>query len=52
LIGLADHRKGDYLRYKAEYASGERYQEAIEAARQAYQSATDVAQGLLSPPAN
>ncbi|KAJ4297133.1 hypothetical protein N0V88_004051 [Collariella sp. IMI 366227] len=41
--------KGDYHRYLAEFASGEKRKVAATAAHEAYKSATDVAQGELTP---
>lgn len=42
-------RKGDYHRYLAEFASGEKRKGAATAAHEAYKSATDVAQTELTP---
>ncbi|KAH9429276.1 hypothetical protein MCOR27_002081 [Pyricularia oryzae] len=41
--------KGDYHRYLAEFASGEKRKTAATAAHEAYKSATDVAQTELTP---
>ncbi|KAK6340718.1 hypothetical protein TWF696_009042 [Orbilia brochopaga] len=41
--------KGDYHRYLAEFASGEKRKDAATAAHEAYKSATDVAQTELTP---
>ncbi|CCC11592.1 unnamed protein product [Sordaria macrospora k-hell] len=41
--------KGDYHRYLAEFASGEKRKNAATAAHEAYKSATDVAQTELTP---
>jgi 14-3-3 protein epsilon len=41
--------KGDYHRYLAEFASGEKRKVAATAAHEAYKSATDVAQTELTP---
>ncbi|TLS27150.1 hypothetical protein PpBr36_05371 [Pyricularia pennisetigena] len=41
--------KGDYHRYLAEFASGEKRKSAATAAHEAYKSATDVAQTELTP---
>jgi len=41
--------KGDYHRYLAEFASGEKRKGAANAAHEAYKSATDVAQTELTP---
>ncbi|KAK4105841.1 14-3-3 protein [Parathielavia hyrcaniae] len=41
--------KGDYHRYLAEFASGEKRKVAATAAHEAYKSATDVAQSELTP---
>ncbi|RPA75328.1 14-3-3 protein [Ascobolus immersus RN42] len=41
--------KGDYHRYLAEFASGEKRKEAAAAAHEAYKNATDVAQTELTP---
>lgn len=41
--------KGDYHRYLAEFASGEKRKDAAGAAHEAYKSATDVAQTELTP---
>lgn len=42
-------RKGDYHRYLAEFASGEKRKVAATAAHEAYKNATDVAQTELTP---
>jgi len=41
--------KGDYHRYLAEFASGEKRKKAANLAHEAYKSATDVAQTELTP---
>jgi len=41
--------KGDYHRYLAEFASGDKRKEAATAAHEAYKNATDVAQTELTP---
>ncbi|KAH8149052.1 uncharacterized protein LAJ45_07028 [Morchella importuna] len=41
--------KGDYHRYLAEFASGDKRKEAAHAAHEAYKNATDVAQTELTP---
>lgn len=41
--------KGDYHRYLAEFASGDKRKEAAQAAHEAYKNATDVAQTELTP---
>ncbi|KAI1065096.1 hypothetical protein LB507_000474 [Fusarium sp. FIESC RH6] len=46
---FAIYRKGDYHRYLAEFASGEKRKGAATAAHDAYKSATDVAQTELTP---
>ncbi|GKT83019.1 hypothetical protein Ct61P_00869 [Colletotrichum tofieldiae] len=46
---VAQSRKGDYHRYLAEFASGEKRKGAATAAHEAYKSATDVAQTELTP---
>ncbi|KAF4309672.1 putative 14-3-3 protein [Botryosphaeria dothidea] len=43
------NRKGDYHRYLAEFASGEKRKVAATAAHEAYKTATDVAQTELTP---
>jgi len=43
------YRKGDYHRYLAEFASGEKRKVAATAAHEAYKNATDVAQTELTP---
>lgn len=42
-------RKGDYHRYLAEFATGDKRKEAATAAHEAYKGATDVAQTDLAP---
>ena|SRR5947208_1285478 len=46
---LCFYRKGDYHRYLAEFASGERRKEAATQAHEAYKHATDIAQTDLAP---
>lgn len=41
--------KGDYHRYLAEFASGDKRKEAATAAHESYKTATDIAQANLSP---
>ena len=42
-------RKGDYHRYLAEFATGEKRKDSASAAHEAYKSATDIAQTELAP---
>jgi 14-3-3 protein epsilon len=42
-------RKGDYHRYLAEFAAGDKRKGAAEAAHDAYKGATDIAQTELAP---
>ena len=42
-------RKGDYHRYLAEFASGDKRKDSSTAAHDAYKSATDIAQTELAP---
>lgn len=44
-----NYRKGDYHRYLAEFASGDKRKEAATAAHDAYKTATDIAQTDLTP---
>lgn len=43
------HRKGDYHRYLAEFASGDGRKSASEAAHESYKQATEIAQSDLAP---
>lgn len=49
--GLAkrDHRKGDYHRYLAEFAVGDRRKQSADKSLEAYKAATEVAQTELPP---
>lgn len=42
-------RKGDYHRYLAEFAQGDKRKDAASAAHDAYKAATDIAQTELAP---
>lgn len=43
------HRKGDYHRYLAEFALGDKRKESADKSLEAYKNATDVAQTDLAP---